>query len=289
MRIRPESFADYYSQARMFFLSQTEAEKNHIVAALVFELSKVETLAVRERVVAHLLHVDEGMAKRVSARVRLGKAIEPATTTAPARRQIRPSPALSIIGKAPQTLKGRVIALLVSDGVDCALIESLRAAVRKEGARLKIIAPHVGGAQTADGIMLQADMQLAGAPSIFFDGVAVVVSEAGTCELVREAAALDFRSAAFKHLKVIGYIPPAKPLLQRADIRDELVDGGVVKLTGADAIAGFITAPRRLAFGTASRKSVTSHNFNAATGVCPRLRPGAAGAARTQTAPLRCR
>ena len=120
MRIRPESFADHYSQARMFFLSQTEAEKNHIIAALVFELSKVETLAVRERVVSHLLHVDEGMAKRVSAGLRLGKAIEPATTTAPARRQIRPSPALSIIGKAPQTLKGRVIALLVSDGVDCA-------------------------------------------------------------------------------------------------------------------------------------------------------------------------
>ena len=89
MRIRPESFADHYSQARMFFLSQAEAEKNHIIAALVFKLSKVETPAVRERVVSHLLHVDEGMAKRVSAGLRLGKAIEPATTTAPARRQIK--------------------------------------------------------------------------------------------------------------------------------------------------------------------------------------------------------
>jgi catalase len=61
IRIRPESFADHYTQARMFFLSQTEAEKNHIVSALVFELSKVETPAVRERVVSQLLHVDEGM------------------------------------------------------------------------------------------------------------------------------------------------------------------------------------------------------------------------------------
>ena len=88
-------------RARMFFLSQTEAEKNHIVAALVFELSKVETPAVRERVVSHLLHVDEGMAKRVRAGLRLEKAIEPAATNVPARRQIKPSPALSIIGKAP--------------------------------------------------------------------------------------------------------------------------------------------------------------------------------------------
>jgi catalase len=245
MRIRPESFADHYSQARMFFLSQTETEKNHIVAALVFELSKVETPAVRERVVSHLLHVDEGMAKRVSAGLRLGKAIEPAATTVPARRQIKPSPALSIIGKLLQTLKGRVIALLVSDGVDCGLIESLRQAVQKEGAKVKLVAPHVGGAKTGDGKLLEADMQLAGAPSIFFDAVTVIVSETGARELAREAAALDFLSDAFNHLKVIGYVPAAKPLLQRAGITDELVDAGVVKLDGANAIAGFIAAAKK--------------------------------------------
>jgi catalase len=245
MRIRPESFADHYSQARMFFLSQTETETNHIVAALLFELSKVETPAVRERVVSHLLHVDEGMAKRVSAGLRLGKAIEPAATTVPARRQIKPSPALSIIGKAPETLKGRVIALLVSDGVDCGLIEALRQAVQKEGAKVKIVAPHVGGANTGDGKLLEADMQLAGAPSIFFDAVTVIVSETGARELAREAAALDFLSDAFNHLKVIGYVPAAKPLLQRAGITDELVDAGVVKLDGANTIAGFIAAAKK--------------------------------------------
>ena len=244
MRIRPESFADHYTQAKMFFLSQTEAEKNHIIAALVFELSKVETPAVRERVVSHLLHVDEGMAKRVAAGLRLEKAIEPAATKVPARRDIKPSPALSIIGKDPHTLKGRVIGLLVSDGVDCGLIEALRAAVHKEGARVKIVAPHVGGAQTADGKTLEADVQLAGAPSIFFDAVAVIVSEAGTWELAREAAALGFISDAFNHLKVIGYLPAAKPLLQRAGITDELVDAGVVKLNGANAVAGFIAAAK---------------------------------------------
>jgi catalase len=245
MRIRPESFADHYNQARMFFLSQTEPEKNHIVAALVFELSKVETPAVRERVVSHLLHVDEGIAKRVAAGLRIGKAIEPAATEAPARRQVKTSPALSIIGKAPQTLKGRVVAALVSDGVECALIETLRAAVHKEGAGLKIVAPHVGGAQTADGKLLKADMQLAGAPSILFDAVAVLVSEAGSLELMREAAALGFISDAFNHLKVIGYLPAAKPLLQRAGITDDLVDAGLVKLGGGDAVAGFITAAKK--------------------------------------------
>ena len=88
-------------------------------------------------------------------------------------------------------------------------------------------------------------MQLAGAPSIFFDAIAVIVSEAGARELVREAAAVDFLSDAFNHLKVIGYVPAAKPLLQRAGITDELVDGGVVRLTGAESIAGLIAAAKK--------------------------------------------
>ena len=247
MRIRPESFADHYSQARVLFLSQTEAEKNHIVAALVFELSKVETPTVRQRVVSHLMQIDEGMAKRVAAGLRLGSAIELAVTTMPERRHIKPSPALSIIGKAPQTLKGRVIGVLVSDGADCSLIEALRVAVQKQGARVKIIAPQVGGANTGNGKLLEADQQLGGAPSVLFDAVAVVVSEAGARELVHEAAALDFVSDAFNHLKVIGHVPAAEPLLRRAGIIDKLMmdDAGVVRLTGADAVAGFIEVAKK--------------------------------------------
>src|ERR1700749_468584 len=67
LRVRPESFADHYSQARLFYRSQEEPEQSHIAAALIFELSKVETLAIRERVVSHLLNIDEGLAATVSA------------------------------------------------------------------------------------------------------------------------------------------------------------------------------------------------------------------------------
>ena len=93
--------------------------------------------------------------------------------------------------------------------------------------------------------MLKADLQLAGAPSIFFDAVAVIVSEAGIPELIREAAALDFVSDAFNHLKVIGHVPAAKPLLRRAGIADELLDAGVVPLVSIDAVEGFIAAAKR--------------------------------------------
>jgi len=121
----------------------------------------------------------------------------------------------------------------------------LRTAVHKEGAKLKIIAPHVGGAKTPDGKMLEADLQLAGAPSIFFDAVAVIVSEAGIPQLTRDAAALEFVSDAFNHLKVIGYVPAAKPLLRRVGIADELLDAGVVSLGSIDAVEGFIATAKK--------------------------------------------
>jgi catalase len=246
MRIRPESFADHYTQARLFFLSQTKPEQNHIVAALVFELSKVETAEIRERVVGQLIHVDEGMAKRVAAGLRLEGKIEPAATNVPARNGVKPSPALSIIGKAPQTLEGRVVGCLVSDGANPTLVDALRAAVEKEGARLKIVAPHVGGAKTADGNMLKADLRIDGGPSILFDAVALIVSETGAKELAREAAAVDFIADAFNHLKVLGYAAAAEPLLRRAGITAELADEGVIRLGNVGAVAGFIAAAKKM-------------------------------------------
>ncbi len=245
-RIRPESFADHYSQARLFFLSQTETERNHIVSALVFELSKVETPSVRERVVGQLVHVDEGMAKRVAAGLRLEGKIEPAETKVPARQDVKPSPALSIIGKMPQTMKGRVVGCVISDGADRALVDALRTAVEKEGAKLKIVAPHVGGAKTADGKLIEADMRIDGGPSIIFDAVALIVSEAGAKELTRDAAAIGFVADAFNHLKVIGHVPAAEALLRRAGITAELTDQGILTLADAGAVAGFISAAKKM-------------------------------------------
>ena len=65
-RVRSETFADHYSQARQFFISQTEIEQSHIAAALTFELSKVETPAIRERMVSHLLNIDDELANKVA-------------------------------------------------------------------------------------------------------------------------------------------------------------------------------------------------------------------------------
>ena len=130
LRIRAESFADHYSQARLFYRSQTEPEQNHIVSALVFELSKVETPAIRERVVSHLQHVDPTLAERVAKGLRLA-AVPAAAATAVPPKDMATSPALSIIAKTKPSLKGRTVACLVTDGVDVA--PRRRLARRAEG------------------------------------------------------------------------------------------------------------------------------------------------------------
>src|SRR6185295_4685891 len=112
---RPESFADHYSQARQFYLSQTAPERAHIASALVFELSKVEHLHIRQAMVGHLRHIEEELAQRVAAGLAFDK-MPAAPPAAAAVQKLPPSPALQIIGKMKATLQGRVIGILIADG-----------------------------------------------------------------------------------------------------------------------------------------------------------------------------
>jgi catalase len=234
-RIRAESFADHYSQARQFFRSQSAPEQAHIASSLVFELSKVETAFIREAMVGHLRQVDETLAQRVADGLGMDELPAPAPTDTPA--EDRPlSPALQIIGKMKPTLEGRCVGILVNDGSDVKTIRALRKAVQDAGASVKIVAPKIGGAQLSDGSRLPADGQLAGTPSMVFDAVAIVLSEAGASAFVNEAAAVDFVRNAYGHLKAIAIDAGGQVLLQAAGIQP---DAGVV---AADATAAFIKA-----------------------------------------------
>ncbi len=232
VRQRPESFADHYSQARLFFRSQTEPEQRHIISAFAFELAKVQTKAVRLRMLAHLANVDETLHSGVVDALGMkekGDPIKPAVAT----RDLPPSPALSILGKAPKTLAGRKIGVLIGDGFDAARLTELRAGAKEAKATLVVVAPKVGGAKDNEGKLVEADMALSGAPSVLFDAVAVLASKESAPELARNAAAVDWVRDAFGHLKVVGHTPDAQPLLDQAGI---LPDGGVIALgKGADA------------------------------------------------------
>lgn len=236
-RVRSETFADHYSQARQFFISQTAPEQAHMAAALVFELSKVEHPHIREAMVGHLLNIDDGLAQRVATGLGMKKLPPPAPTDTPAV-DMPPSPALQIIGKMKDTLEGRAVGVLVSDGSDSALVNAITAAITKAGADFKIIAPHVGEVALSDKSTLKVDGQLAGTPSIMFDAVAIILSADQAADLTGEAAAIDFVRDAFGHLKAIAINADAKVLLDKAGVAP---DAGVVDAGDA---AKFIAAAK---------------------------------------------
>jgi catalase len=236
-RIRAESFADHYSQARQFYLSQTAYEQAHIASALVFELSKVEHGHVREAMVGHLRHIEEDLAKRVASGLGLDKMPTAPVTAAPIQ-EMKPSPALQIIGKMKDTLKGRAIGILIADGSDGAVIRKMKMAATDAGATVKIIAPKVGGVKLADGSMFPADGQLAGTPSVLFDAVSVILSDESAKALATEGAAIDFVRDAFGHLKAIAVDKGGQVLLKRANVGQ---DAGVVDANDNEA---FIAAAK---------------------------------------------
>jgi catalase len=242
VRLRAESFADHYSQARQFFISQTVTEQKHIAMALTFELSKVETTVIRERMVSHLLNIDEGLAETVADKLGMKELPKPADAAVAPRDDLPASDALSIIKNGPDSFKGRKVGVLVSDGADASVLKALGAALKAEGAVMEIVAPKVGGFETSDGTLVRANHMIDGGPSVLFDAVALVVSEEGAEHLTGEAAARDFVADAFAHCKYIAYVTAAAPLLEKAGVPLDVPDEGLVELTGPKDADAFVTA-----------------------------------------------
>jgi catalase len=236
LRIRPESFADHYSQARLFFRSMDPAEQAHIASALVFELSKVSLEHIRVAVMANLRNVDEDLAKRVADGLAMD--LPPASKTAAPVLDMDPSPALRII-RGPlekHTLEGRTVGILIADGTDAGDLRSVKDAVKAAGGTPMTIAPKVGKVPLSDGSAIAADAQLFGQPSVTVDACAVILSEAAAAKLAKEGAAVQWVMDAFGHLKAIGHNAAAKPLLDKAGVEP---DEGVTDL------AGFVEAAKK--------------------------------------------
>jgi catalase len=222
-RIRPESFADHYSQARQFFRSQSSLEQAHIASALVFELSKVEAGHVRLAVLAQLQNVDAALARRVADGLGLDK-LPPAARPAAPVRNLDLSPALRIIDRMQLTLRGRCVGILVSDGSSMAGVEVLRAAARKAGAQVKLVAPKLT-IRDKEGRPVTVDKRLVGTPSVVFDAVASMLSLEEGARLAKESAAVDWFRDAFGHLKAIAACKGTRLILAAGGISP---DAGVV-------------------------------------------------------------
>ena len=151
------------------------------------------------------------------------------------------SPALTLVGKARPMLKGRKIGALVTDGADGDRLQALRDALEREGAELAIV---FGGVRLKSGKHLATDMALSGAPSVFFDAVAIFASAEGASPLLKNSAAIDWVRDAFGHLKGIGHTSAAQPLFAKASLADDL-DEGVLELDGRPGVGQYIGAAKQ--------------------------------------------
>lgn len=246
-RLRPESFNDHYSQARQFYISQTDVEQNHIRDALVFELSKCEMEAVRTRMVSHLLNIDEGLASGVADMLGITEMPKPAPAAQPTRQDLKESPALSIVKNGPDSFAGRVVGVLTSDGADAAVLKALMDAAKAEGAKIKIVASKIGGITDSGGAHHPADEKVDGGPSVLFDAVAVIPGTETAENLAKLPATRDFLADAFAHSKFIALGGAADVVVAAAGLGGKL-DGGCFTLASANEATAFIQACRDLRF-----------------------------------------
>ncbi len=209
IRARSPSFDDHFSQATLFWNSQSGYEKDHIVAAFRFELSKVEVPQIRQRMVDNLAHVDIKLATRVSANLGISPPDAKAAAGCLGFRDYRITnkvdidDALSMRSKAVGNVKTRKVAVLVADGVEPATFKQIVHDLTHGGAVCKFVGPHLGTVSTAGGKKLLIDHTFANMPSIMFDAVLIPGGAPSAAALCAMGDAVHFVLEAYKHCKTI--------------------------------------------------------------------------------------
>ncbi len=248
VRARSESFIDHFNQAKLFWNSQSDPEKTHLVNALRFELGKVDVPAIRERMIVMLAQIDKTLAARVADglglqvpeqidNLQLNMSVpadaDPAQyQSKPARDDVGSSAALSMANTVKDTIKTRQVAVLAANGFDDAALSAMKKALKAAGAQVKIIAPKLGTITSAKGKEMQSDFSLLTAASVLFDAVYVPGGAQSVEKLKAEDEAVEFVSEAYKHCKAIAASGEGVDLLNasRLDIaaNESDADKGVI-------------------------------------------------------------
>jgi catalase len=225
VRGNPELFSDHYSQATLFWNSQSEAEKKHIINAFRFELTRVQTPAIRKRVVSLLVNVDNELASNVAEGI--GITLPPPMPLASNKPAptYPPSLALSLLSRPGSTgIRTRRIAIIVNEGCDWDTVNNLYRDFIAEGAVPRVVSSRLGKIVTADGKVIDIEITLETGPSVLYDAV-VIIHDAAQKPLREDADALDFVRQQYRHCKPIYAIGNGLQLLQDAGIPTSLPDG----------------------------------------------------------------
>ncbi|TPV22116.1 catalase HPII [Pantoea anthophila] len=234
VRERSPSFGEYYAQPRLFWQSQTEVEQQHIIGAYSFELSKVGRAYIRERVVDHLARIDTKLAQGVADNLGIALTDEQRNIQPPAPvNGLTKDDSLSLYAVPDGEIKGRQVALLLSDGVKADGVLAILQALKAEGVHAKLLAPHMGQVRADDGSVLPIDATFAGLPSLTFD--AVIVPDGNIDALLLSGDARYFLLEAYKHLKVIGLVGDARRFKAQFGLGDGDQEEGIVQGDSAES------------------------------------------------------
>jgi catalase len=252
VRAKPEKFAEHYNQATLFWNSQSEVERAHIVRAFRFELTKVQTVAVRRRMVASLRNVAEELAERVAKGLGLDELPEPLPRAL--KRVPRPetdsSSALSMLVRPGEaSIATRRIALLVANGIDSAGVLDAHRRLAEEGAVPRFVGPTLGRVQCSDGETIEVEISLEAGPSVLYDAVVLPDGKEGVDALQVVGHAMEFVKDQYRHCKPILALGASSALLEAAGAFPTLPDGstdeGILCFESqalGDALEAFIAA-----------------------------------------------
>jgi len=240
VRARSQSFFDHFSQASLFFNSQSEPEKNHLTDALRFELSKVESVDVRTRMLGLLNQINEKLARDVADELGLAvpkKPEQPINHSIPADgnpakfqpkaadQGIERSEALSMEHTKKDSITTRKIAILAAKGVDGNSLQQMKKALTAEGAVVEIIAPKLGTIKDEKGVAVKVDKNLRTVASVLYDAVFVPGGKASAAVLAKEPDAIHFIDQAYKHCKAIAMDSSAEDFISRTYLGALLAEG----------------------------------------------------------------
>ncbi|MBE9583351.1 catalase [Mucilaginibacter sp. JRF] len=264
IRARSKSFLDHFSQARLFFNSQSDPEKNHIADALSFELGKVKTIAIRERMLGILSLIDKSLAAEVAYALGLHIPIPelPINKSIPAdalvedyesvqvESTLTQSDALSMAGTIKDSIRTRKVAILAADGVDEKSLGIMKKAIEAQGGTVNIIAPRLGFVTSVNDQQIQVDESFLTAASVLFDAVYVPAGANSVASIEAEADAVHFLNEAFKHCKPIAADTGAMQVLESTYFSKKIEndEGVIVGISPTELATEFIAAIKKHRF-----------------------------------------
>jgi catalase len=218
VRGKPERFAEHYSQATLFYRSQTPIEQAHIRRGFRFELTKVQVPAIRQRVVAMLANVDTELARTLSAElgIEMPKPMPKALRNTP-KPEVERSPALSLFARPGNgSIATRRVAIFVADGVDGEAASALHSGLSAEGAVPRYVGPRLGVVETEGGEELEVEVTFETMPSVLFDAMAVPGGTRAVEVLGTLGQAVEFIKDQYRHGKSILALGAGADLVENA-------------------------------------------------------------------------